>query len=247
MAHNAELKLATEGSAPFKAPITDLRALANLYNWAPMQVIASKAFADKYGIKTFEDIAAKKPPVRVALNKRGNIAEGVAEQMFQAIGVPLADIKKCGGQVIYAASAEQSDLMKDRRADLLVNSLFVRHGSLLELEQSVDVVLLPLSEQTIAKVSQAAGIDSYVIKAGSYKSQSTPVPTVTLSAGIVVNAAMDDQTAYNLTKALVENVDKIKAVHKEMAALTPQIMTSRNAIPYHPGALRYYKEAGLLK
>lgn len=245
--HDAELKLAADGQAPFKAPVKELRALANLYDWAPMQVIVTKAFADKHGLKTFEDIAKKKPPMRVVLNKRGNIAHGVGEQMFKAIGVSPADIKKWGGAVILAASSEQTDLMKDRRADLLINSLFVKHGSLLELEQAVDVVLLPLAPQTIATVTKQAGIKSFTIPAGSYKRQPQPVPTVTLGATLTVNAALDEKTAYNLTKALVENIDRLKEVHKSMQALTPQLIASATAVPHHPGAVRYFKEAGLAR
>ncbi len=247
LAHDAELKIAVDGVAPFNKPVKDVRMLANMYDWAPMFAIMTKAFADKYGIKTFGDIAVKKPPIRLVFNKRGNIAYNVGEQLLKAIDVSLDDIKKWGGQVTLAASSEQTDLMKDRRADLIINSLFVRHGSLLELEQAVDVVHLPLSQKVIDQVTKEAGIKPFIIPAGTYKLQPDPVPTVTLSAGVVVNAAMDEKTAYNLTKALVEHVDKIKEVHKSMQALTPQLMASHTVIPFHPGATRYYKEAGLLK
>lgn len=245
--HDAELKLAADGQPPFGEPVKNLRMLANMYDWAPMFVIVTKSFADRYGIKTFEDIAAKKPPIRVALNKRGNIAYNVGEQMLKAIGVSLDDIKKWGGDVIPAASKEQASLMKDRRVDALINSLFVRHGSLLELDQSINMIHLPLSRKVIDRVSKEAGIKPFTIPAKSYRLQPDAVPTVTLSAGIAVNAAMDDKTAYNLAKAMIENIDKIKQVHKAMQALTPELMASDTAIPFHPGALRYYKEAGLTK
>jgi uncharacterized protein len=245
--HDAELKLAVDGAAPFKEPVKDLRMLANMYDWAPMAVIMTKSFADQHGIKTFDDIAVKKPPMRLALNKRGNIANNVGAQMLKAIGVSLDDVKKWGGDVIPAASKEQTNLMKDRRIDVIINSLFVRHGSLLELEQSIDIVHLPLSQKVIDRVSKEAGIKPFTIPANSYKNQPQPIPTVTLSAGIVLNAAMDDQTAYNLAKAMVEHIDKIKQVHKAMRALTPQLVASQTTIPFHPGALRYYKEVGLVK
>lgn len=245
--HDAELKIAVDGTAPFKKPVKDLRMLANMYDWAPMFVIVTKSFADQYGLKTFEDIAAKKPPMRLALNKRGNIANDVGLHMLKAIGVTSDDVKKWGGQVILAASGEQTDLMKDRRADVIINSLFVRHGSLLELEDSIDIVHLPLSQKVIDQVSKEAGIKAFSIPANSYKGQPNPIPTVTLSAGVMVNSAMDEKTAYNLTKALVQHVDKIKEVHKSMQALTPQLMASKTVIPFHPGAARYYKEAGLMK
>lgn len=245
--HNAELKIAGEGGKPFAGPVKNLRAIANLYNWAPMHVFVTKDFADKYGIKSFDDLVTKKAPARILVNKRGNIAAAVAEQMFKALGTSFGDVNKWGGRIIYAASKEQGDLIKNRRADVIINSLFVGHGSLRELEQSVDVVILPLSKRVIETVNRLAGTDPFTIPAGSYKLQKGAVESVTLSAELVASDKMDNQTAYNLTKALVEHIDKIQGVHKAMKALTPQIMVNQKVIPFHPGAERYYKEIGLIK
>lgn len=56
---------------------------------------------------------------------------------------------------------------------------------------------------------------------------------------------MDDETAYNLTKAIFENYEQVAGVHPAMKALTPEVMASVDVVPYHPGALKYLKEAGL--
>lgn len=247
IAHEPELKLALEGAKPFTKPINSMRAIAYLYDWGPMQIIMTREFADKYGIKTFEDIATKKPPLRVTLNRRGNIAEGVAIAMFKAIGVTPADIEKWGGSVIYAASQEQADLYKDRRADMMFNSLFVKQGSLLEATNAVESVMLPVSEAVIKKVAAETGTKKFVIPANSYKFQTQAMPTNTLGAGLVVNQSMDEQTAYNLAKALHKQIGELQAVHGSMKALTPQILVEMEVVPYHPGAVKYYKEAGLMK
>ncbi len=247
IAQDPELKLALEGAKPFSKPITSLRAIAYLYDWGPMQLIMTKEFADKYGIRTFEDIAAKKPPLRVTINRRGNIAEGIAIEMFKAMGVTPADIEKWGGSVIFAASQEQTDLYKDRRADLIFNSLFVKQGSLLEAANAVESVMLPVSDAVIEKTSAATGVKKFVIPAHSYDFQAQAMPTTTLGAGLIVSKDMDDQTAYNLAKALHQQIDQLKAVHGAMKALTPQVLVDMKVIPYHPGAVKYYREAGLMK
>ena len=247
LAHDAELKIGLAGDAPFKQPIKSIRAIAYLYDWGPMQLIMAKSFADQHGIKTFEDIATKKAPVRVALNRRGNIAEAVAMRMFTAIGATPEDIEKWGGKVIFAASREQGDLYKDGRVDFLFNSLFVRHGSILQATQSVDSVMLPVSEAVIEKVGTEMGIKKFVIPAKSYDFQPDPIPTPTLGAILVTTESLDEKTAYDLAKALHKNIDKMQGVHKSMQALTPELMASVKVVPYHPGAARYYKEAGLLK
>ncbi len=245
--HNAELKLALAGEKPFSHPIKSMRAIAYLYNWAPMQLIMTQAFADKHGIRTFEDIAAKKAPVRVAVNRRGNIAATVAERMFAAIGVTPEDIKKWGGEVIYAASQEQTTLYKDGRIDLIFNSLFVKQGSLIDATESVASVLLPVSDATIAKINADMGTQKFVIPANSYKGQTNTVPTATVGAGLVASDRLDDKTAYDLAKALHQNIAQVQGVHKAMQGLTPELLVAFDVIPYHPGAVRYYKEAGLMK
>ena len=246
--HNVELQMAIDGQDPFKAPIKELRPLAYLYNWSPFQLLLTKDFADRYGIKTFEDIVTKKAPVRVTLNRRGNIANDLAVRMFKAAGAKLDDIKGWGGNVVLAGSEEQSDLMKDRRVDFMFNSLFIGVRSLIEVGQSVPVVMLPVSKAVIDKVAKDTGADPYVIKANSYPWQSQDVPTISLGAFVIANEAMPDAEAKAITKALIEKVDAMRAVHPSMKELTPQLMPSlTEKFTYHPGALAAYKEAGLLK
>lgn len=243
--HDAELELAKNGGAPFKQPIKSLRAISYLYTWAPMQILVNKDFAEKHGIETFADLAAKKVPARVVLNKRGNIASSIGITMLETIGASPAAIESWGGQVIYAASGEQSNLMRDRRIDVIVNSLFVRHRSIMQAAQAVDLKLLPLSQSLIDGVGPKTGTSPYVIKGGTYDFAPKDTPTLTLGAALVVKDGMSDEDAYNLTKALFSNYEKLAGVHKAMNQLTPEIMASQSVVPYHDGALRYLKEAGL--
>lgn len=243
--HDAELLLAQNGSAPFREPVDSIRVLAYMYTWAPMQALIRSSFAEEHGIKTFEDIARVKPPITVAINRRGNIASNVAEEMFKAIGATEKDIENWGGQLIYAASDEQMSLVQDRRADLILNSLFVRHSSIMQAGNSVDLTLLPLNQDTIAAVNAASGTISFSIPADTYSWSPAAIDTVSLGATLAVRSDMDEQTAYGLTKALFENYETLAGVHPAMQALTPKVMASVETVPYHDGAMRYLKEAGL--
>lgn len=245
--HNMELALAKNGQEPFKAPVKELRMLAYLYNWSPMQLLLSKEFADKHGIKTFEDIVAKKAPVRMVVNRRGNIANDIAARMLAAVGASFDDVKAWGGNVIFAASEEQGDLMKDRRIDMIFNSLFVGQRSLIEVGQAVNVVMLPTGPAVIEKVAKETGIDPYVIKANSYPWQPNDVPTLSLGAGLVVHESFPAKEAQAIVTALIEKIDQVRAVHPSMKELTPELMPSLKVIEYHPGAVAAYKAAGLIK
>ena len=165
--------------------------------------------------------------------------------MLNAIGVTEADIESWGGKLIYAASGEQVSLITDRRADLMINSLFVRHSSIQQAASSVDLDLLTLDSATIEAVNKASGTIPFVIPEGTYEWSPDKVNTPSLGATLAVRDDMDDETAYNLTKAIFENYEQVAGVHPAMKALTPEVMASVDVVPYHPGALKYLKEAGL--
>jgi len=247
LAHDAELRIAVHGDKPFTKPITSLRAIARLYDWAPMQMLMSKSFADAHGIRTFEDIARVKPPLRIAFNKRGNITEFVAVKMLNAIGVELADIEKWGGAVIYAASSEQGDLMKDKRVDMFANGVFVRTNFILQAGHSVPLVLLPVSEPTIKKISDDLGVRRFVVKANSYEWQPEDVPTVSLGALLFVNEDMDEKIAYDIARALNEHIDKLRSVHGSFRDMPTSLLVEQNVIPFHEGAEKYYRSVGMIK
>ncbi|MCD1585049.1 TAXI family TRAP transporter solute-binding subunit [Halomonas sp. IOP_14] len=246
MVEDAVLQLARDGAAPFREPVNDdIRVLAYLYTWAPMQAVMRKEFAEKHGISSFADIAEVKPPITIAINKRGNIASSVAETMLEAIGAGPDELKSWGGDIIYAASSEQSGLLQDRRIDMLLNSLFVGQSSIMQAASSVDVKLLPLSEDTIQEVSEKTGTSAFTIPGGAYDWAPEETQTVSVSTALAVRSDMDEEMAYNLTKALYENYDKIANVHPAMESLTPEVMADVDVVPYHDGAERYLKEVGL--
>jgi len=245
--HNIELKAAAEGLTPFKGPIENLRTIAVLYNWAPMQIVITRSFADKYGITSMADIAVKKPPLRVAVNQRGNMVQEVNRQIFAAYGITFKDIESWGGQIIYAPGGEMVNLFNDRRIDMGGNGVFVPDKRFVQVSRNMDLVILPLSQDVITKVSMSTGAEPYIIKANGYEWQKNEIQTVALSAVLVASDAMSDDTAYDLTKAVAGNVDRIREVHKAMGSLSSDLMVTLKVTPYHPGAVKYYREVGLME
>lgn len=246
LAHDAELKSALDGAAPFKKPITNLRAIAVVYNNVAMQITMTKSFADKYGIKKFADIAAKKPPVRVVFNRRGNAVHNLCVAMFREIGVSIADIKAWGGQIEYAGSRQAFQLMKDRRIDMVAGGDGTAPGRrTLEVASKIDIVLLQPTVELTRNVARKTGTRPGIIKGGTYKFQPEDVPSVLLSAAIMVNKDASDKVAYDLAKAMIEQIGQFKSVHRAFKRFDAKTVTSKFLVPFHPGAERYFKEAGL--
>ena len=244
--HDAEAKIAAQGGAPYKAPISNLRALAVMYNFAAFQPMVTKSFADKYGIASYKDLKAKKAPVRLIINKRGNIAHNQAVEVLAAYGISLKDIESWGGSIQYSGSKGSVELMKNRQADMVMNNIFVGHSSIREVLNSMPMVMMPVSQAVRDKVSSAMGTGQMVIPGKAYDILSADHPTLALTAMLVINADTSDNEVYKITKALVTNLGEIQGVHKAMRSLNKEMMVKQNAIPFHPGAVKAYKEAGLM-
>ncbi len=243
--HDAEVKSALNGEAPFTAPVDSMRSVAVMYTWAPMQMLFNKEYADEHGINTMEDIAAKKLPVNILLNKKGNVASDVGASMLTAAGASPKMIEEWGGSVTYAASKEQGELMRDRRADVILNSLFVNHGSIRELANAIELKLVPVTQATAGKVAKEWNISGFTIPGGSYPWAADDTMTVTLSAQLFVREDADPAMVKDITTALIDNADKVSGVHKAMKALDAKLMATASAAPYHPAAEAVYKTKGL--
>lgn len=241
--HDAEVKAAINGLPPFDSEISSMSTVAQLYSWAPMQAIVNADYAEENGLTTLEDIAEKQLPVTIVLNRRGNIVSDVGVAMLNAVGASPEQIEEWGGSVEFAASGEQGDLMRDRRVDMLLNSLFVNHSSIRELASSIDVKLLPITEENAQKVVDEWDIQTFTIPADAYDWTDSDTLTLTVSAQLFVREDADPQMVSDITKALVENVEKLQGVHNAMAPLDEELMKGAQTVPYHPEAQKIYDGA----
>jgi len=242
--HDAEAKAAIQGLDPFSEPVTSMATIAQLYTWAPMQAIVNADYAEEHGLTTLEDIAAKQLPIDIVLNRRGNIVSAIGESMLNAIGASPAQIEEWGGSVTYAASAEQGDLIRDRRVDMLLNSLFVNHSSIRELASSIDVKLLPITDETAQAVIDEWNINRYTIPADAYDWNPQDTLTLTVAAQLFVRADADPELVGNITRALVDNFEEIQGVHGAMKGLDVELMAGAGTVDYHPAARAVYSQAG---
>jgi TRAP transporter TAXI family solute receptor len=249
---DTELNVVLKGRPPFKQALKDLRILFHPYSpssrFQATHFIANKDWATKNGIKTVADIAAKKPAMRIAVNRPGNLDGDISIAVLAANGVSLDDIKKWGGQVVRAASQEMTSLMLDRRLDLVSFGISINHPRIQEMDNGLDLVLLPVTETITKKVSDDLGGQPCTIKDKEYKFLAGDSSSVCVGMSVVVRADMDPQTAYNVTKGIVEHIDKYQAAHRLLAkVVTVASLTEKGQAPFHPGAEKYLREKGLLK
>lgn len=247
IANDGDLLFALQGKPPFKSKVKGLKAIAVLYNWTPVMWIARRDFVEKYGIHSLADLAKKKPPVRLAFNRRGLLTSAISDATIKALGFTTKDIESWGGSVQYQASKEQARLMENGRIDLLANTLFVNHRSIAQMAQSTKLAMVDVPPQGIAPVVKEFHVKPWVIKAGTEPWQKIDAHTVTTSVILFADAKMPEKTVYDITEAMIKHPEKMGAVSKAMKQFKPQIMLEQDAAPFAPGAIKAYKKAGLMK
>ncbi len=140
-----------------------------------------------------------------------------------------------------------TSLMLDRRLDVVVFGISFNHPRIREMANGIDLVMLPMTEATAKKVADELGAKACDFKASEYKFLAADSASVCVGMS-VVRADMSDQNAYNITKGVVENVEKFKAAHRLLKqVVTVQTLAEPGQAPFHPGAVKYLKEKGLMK
>nr|WP_211289174.1 TAXI family TRAP transporter solute-binding subunit [Albidovulum inexpectatum] len=227
------VKLAWEGDAEagFKAPLDKLRGIAAIYpNY--VQIVAS---ADS-GIRTLADLKGKSLSVGAA--KSGT--ELNARKIFAAAGMSYEDL----GKVEYLPFAESVELIKNRQLDATLQSAGLGVASIKDLSTSIDIQMVSIPPEVVEKLG--APYIAATIPAGTYQGQDEDVPTVAIVNFLVTHQDVSDETAYQMTKLLFENLGELEAAHKAAAQIKLENALNGMPIPLHPGAERFYREAGLM-
>ena len=84
----------------------------------------------------------------------------------------------------------------------------------------------------------------YTFAAGLYEADAPATPTISTPNALVVSSEMDEELAYQVTKAIFENVEELRAIHPAANDTTVEFTMAATPVPLHPGALRYFEEIG---
>jgi hypothetical protein len=227
--------LAWQGNeeAGFKNKLDKLRTIAAIYP----NYIHFLASADS-GIKTLADLRGKR--ISVGAPKSGT--ELNSRAILKGAGLTYADL----GKVEYLGYAESVELIKNRQLDATLLSSGLGVAAVRDLATAVKIIVLPIPADMVAKIGDPA-YQTGTIPANTYNGQTADVPTVTVQNYLATHSGVSTDTVYKMTKAMFENQDAMVAAHAAAKAIKKETAASNPPVPLHPGAEKYYREAGLLK
>jgi TRAP transporter TAXI family solute receptor len=244
LAMNNNAKWAYEGNVLFDKPAKNLRALVGGLD----QFYIGIAIRRGSGITSLEELAQKKPKVRLMTVQRGTTGEASAAQVLEACGISYDDIKKWGGSVEHTDFEAITNAIKDGRCDIFIQSLSKGHPTFTELAVTGKIDLIGLSKKTLDYMDRY-GYSQSVLPANSFKGQTKDLVLPGYRTMLVVTDKLDNDVAYKITKAVVENKSALVKGHKAFEDFNPkdaQNPKNLGGVPLHQGAIKYYKEAGQL-
>ena len=213
----------------------DLRAVFALHP-EPFTIVAR---ADA-GIKNFEDLKGK----RVNIGDPGSGQRSTMEVVMAKLGWKMGDFKLAS----ELKAAEMAGALCDNKIDAFAYTVGHPNGSIQEAHTACDAVLVNVAGPAIAELVAAnPQFAIATIPGGMYRGNAEATKTFGVSATIISSAKVPVDTVYNVVKAVFENFDEFKQLHPAFANLDKkQMIKDGLSAPLHEGAVKYYKEAGLM-
>lgn len=210
-----------------------LRAVFSVHP-EPFTVIAR---ADS-GIKSFDDMKGK----RVNVGNPGSGQLATMEIVLAAKGWTMDDFALAS----QLKPAEQAQALCDNKVDAIIYTVGHPNGSIQEATTSCESVIVSVDGPEIEKLVNDNPYYSWAtIPGGMYTGTDADVKTFGVRATFVSSTNSDEETIYQVVKAVFDNFERFKKLHPAFEHLKAEEMVSAgNSAPLHDGAAKYYKEKG---
>ena len=162
---------------------------------------------------------------------------------MEGYGLTFDDIKKSN-----LSFKESADGIQNGTLDGCFITAGVPNAALQELAFTAGLILIPVDGAAADKICSKYGYyTKTVIPGGTYKGTDTDTGALAIMATLAVNAKLDENTVYDMTKALFSNLEELGNGHAKGKEVSAKTAITGVSVPFHPGAIKYYKEIGLMK
>ena len=231
---------AANGLPPFvdkaKKPLKyDLPFICNLHS-SVIQFLALR----ESPIKSVRDVKGK----RVAVGAPGSSVEIRSRMVLEAYGYKYdRDVKP-----IFVGAEESTQILKDGLADAACLTAGIPTAAVMDIATFKPTKLISIDDDAIAKMlKDSPYMIRFVIPKETYRGMEADCPTVAVTGQLYASAKLNADTVFRLTKALFENAEEVRKAHGSTALWNKEFALGLRLTKFHPGAEKYYKEAGLIK
>lgn len=225
-----------EQSSEGRSPRTSLRTLVGLYPEYFTVIVRKES-----PIKQFDDIKG----TNINIGKVGSSLHETMTDLLQKKNWQHSDFTS----VLSLESEEQASALCEGRIDVMIYTVGHPSGAVREATQECESRIIAVDD---VQVQQLLAENSYYrqakIPGAIYRGNIKSVQTIGVNAMLISDNQLAEETAYVIVKTLMENLEQFRQLHPAFARLDPEAMTKGPfAAPLHSGALRYFKETGLIE
>jgi hypothetical protein len=190
------------------------------------------------GIREIADLKGK----RVVIGPAGAGFEFFVRPLLTAHGVGFEDFT-----VLYNTQMGSVDMLADGSAAAVFIGGAVPTASITQAATSRDIFFVPFSEQAKESVVRAYPFfRPATIPAGTYRGQTEDFHSLDVgSMHLIANATADEDLIYEVTRTIYENRERVIEKHAAGRSINPENVVRETGTPFHPGAIRYYREIGI--
>jgi hypothetical protein len=218
----------------FKEKLTKMNAVAVLYPEIVQIVVRGDG-----NIYSFGDLKG----VRIGVGAPGSGTEANFRQLLEAHGMKKEDVK-----AQYLSFAESAEQFKDRHIDAFIVVAGIPNAAIMDVAVMQNIRILSLPDDRVTYLTRKYPfLSPTLVPPNTYKNQSSGIKTIAVSAVLIAGSDLKEEVVYKLTKALFENQTELATAHAKGKELHLKTAMKGVSIPFHPGAIKYYKEKGILK
>jgi uncharacterized protein len=195
-------------------------------------------------IKSIHDIKGK----RIVTGDRGWGTTELAEAFMAAAGMPPDKFKAEGGTISYTSITDRSKALQDKNVDAIFIPAQVNYPELMAVQQAGGIRVIGFSQDVIDRaLALVPGLSKSAIPKGLYGVVEKDMPSAGFLQQLIVDAGLSDELVYRVTKLWWERIKEIHEIAPGLNQADVKMAMENATIPFHPGAVRYYKEVGVAR
>jgi TRAP transporter TAXI family solute receptor len=222
---------AMSGKPPFNKPHANVCNVATLYPQYFKFVVLADA-----GINKISDLKGKS----ITTQQRGNTGEAITKQFLEAHGLSYNDVK-----VSFVGYSDSVNQMKDGHAVAFGLNTQAPAGAVMDIAAARDIKLFDQTDIYDKMLKYNPNYKLITLAKGTYPKQDKDLKVIGFFTHVVASCKLPADTVHAMTKVISDNTKSLSTVAKDIASITPKEMAADIGVPFHQGAARFYKEAGI--
>jgi len=228
-------------SKHYPTPFKNVRLIAS--NLGRTVVVAIVVLKDS-PIKSITDLKGK----RIVPGDRGWGTTELAEALMAGVGMAPDKFKADGGTISYTSITDRSKALQDKNVDAIFIPAQVNFPDLMAVQQGAGIRVIGFAEDLVDRtLATMPGLVKSKVPKGLYGVVDQDVASPGFLQQLIVDAGLSDELVYRITKLWWEKIKDIHEIAPGLDQANVKMAMEHAAIPFHPGALRYYKEIGVAR